>query len=299
MKRLTFFALFVVAAQALPFNNYQFQHRSLQNPVFRQQRYLYKPSTPNIEQDRQFHALINVNNGGFCSGILVDADKVLTSAQCVKGGSTFEIRLNRRDLYNVDPSENANETNASSSNAIIHPEFMRTFEKAVNDLALLVLDTPVSITPVAVGGQFFSDPLTEYIDVPLVGYGLSDDTNFDGKSMQGYLQLHSTHSKPIIECVGYIPAIDMSGKHMCAEPAGLSSCFGDPGSPLLQYSSSEPGFEVIGIASFGSQTLCDLYGITVFTYVRSYHDWLAANGVPITGKKVCQDGTSRLIPAPV
>ncbi|XP_065344680.1 chymotrypsin-like elastase family member 2A [Cloeon dipterum] len=279
MLKFAILCLVFAVSQALPGNFYQYQHRSFPNPVFQKQKEWYVPTAPSIDETYQFHALIVVNNGGFCGGILVDSNKVLTSAQCVIGGTNFEIHLNRRDLYNLDPTLNANEVLVSSSNSIVHPEFSSNHLQAINDLALLILDSPVGITPVKVGGQIFSDPLLTYIDVPLVGFGLTTDPNRQQRSMQGYLQWYSTHSKPISECIGYNPGVDNTGKHVCAEATGPSACFGDPGSPLLQYASG--GIEVIGIASFGSSTPCDNYGQTVFTYVRAYHDWLAQNGVPI------------------
>jgi hypothetical protein len=36
-------------------------------------------------QTYNFHAMIVIDDGGYCSGALIEPDKILTTAQCIKG----------------------------------------------------------------------------------------------------------------------------------------------------------------------------------------------------------------------
>ncbi|XP_059488847.1 brachyurin-like [Neocloeon triangulifer] len=274
---LTILAL-VASTQALPLWSI-LSHRNLINPVFKKAFYKSQPSVP-TSRSHPYHVMICIDDGGLCSGILVAPDKVLTSAQCVTGASTFELHLGRLYLYD-DELNDALET-TTSSRAIIHPDFTRTFENAVHDLALILLDAPVSKTPAVLPKKSDNFPLDEYRSVYVVGYGQADASEITGmQSMQPFLSESYMASLLHNQCKGILgTALDTPDRHFCAYAPAISSCYGDPGSPLLM-SNTQGQLALAGIASFGSKDFCETGAPIVFTNVRTYISWLEANGIPI------------------
>lgn len=192
-----------------------------------------------------------------CTGTLIAERVVLTAAHCV-----LDPRLGR-DLEVMTGADVAAATgHYRVSEVVIHPDYRGDGDRA--DLAVLVLDTPVSgdIEPLALGAM---DGTLLGSEVVMIGFG---ETSPNGAGIG---------QKRIGTAV--ITAVDEDAFRVEASPS--MSCHGDSGGPVLAVEPESGTRAVLGVISRGDPG-CAVYGLNVRVdrFADFIEPWLASLPMP-------------------
>ncbi len=174
-----------------------------------------------------------VNGEQHCTGTLVAPTIVVTAAHCVQGlqGTTIGFFF----------GPNANKLSSGSTIPVSklhsHPNY--DHQNTVNDIAVLVLEKPASVTPIAP----MLTPLPNSVigkEALFIGYGLTAHKGSSGEKRSVW-----------------IPISELKSDLLMYETPGKNTCNGDSGGPtLLEQGGS---LKLIGVTSFGDD-LCVEYG---------------------------------------
>lgn len=216
-----------------------------------------------------------------CSGSVISPTKVLTAAHCVTvAAERLAVIAGRTSIGAAGTGEVLPVTGASR-----HPGSNQLFR---NDLAVLALGTPTTVTPVKLA-TVEEDAATTQLGSTLIvaGYGRRNPFGF-GKPKTGDLYAASLFSRP--SCKKYRGRF-FPTEMICANGAPFrrlfrlklmrTACPGDSGGPLL--ASTPGGLRQVGVVSFGVSTpfiLCGEKGFPgVFSRVSFFLPFLS----PYTG----------------
>jgi hypothetical protein len=85
----------------------------------------------------------------------------------------FEIHFNALHIY--EPALDSNRIVVEATRFIPHQQFSVDYSGAINDIAIIYLDAPVTgVTPAKVPNKSDDWPLDNYLSVKAVGYGITD-----------------------------------------------------------------------------------------------------------------------------
>lgn len=229
-----------------------------------------------------------LKNGSFSSpaliggGSLVGDQWVVTTAHSLIGETTSSIRI----LLGTQALDGSGITRYPLA-IYIHPDYRSENGTSTNDIALILLDRPVSTVPVLPYLTNSGDISTGDATV-VVGWGTTTagEINLSNELLTLDMEIVSraaTSMKyPITLGTEHLPAIDPS---MSGNP-----CYGDSGGPLVK--SIADTDTLVGLVSFGSGDCDDPTIPTVFTNVVEFAPWLTsyldltaeASSIRITGK---------------
>jgi hypothetical protein len=206
------------------------------------------------------HAVVMlVGQQGFCSGVAIAGDLVLTAAHCVLPGSDYRL---------VIPGTNGQPSLKPIATIARHPQFDAEAvrrHRTTADVALLKFADAISSAPVPLGPPAVKvaagDPFL------VAGYGLA--TPGDGRS-------GGTVRTATLVATGHpgtlqIRLMDPATRN---ERAGLGACVGDSGGPVFM--NADGTLAVIGVVSWstGPRNAAGCGGLTGVTPLARYRAWL-------------------------
>lgn len=228
----------------------------------------------------------------FCSGTLIAEDVVLTAAHCLdeaRGGPNFKT-MAPEDLaiqFTDDINTAVVEDFYFATETLIHPDYDRN--ALFNDIALVRLDRPANVTPVAVlpaSLGFTQDDVDQGLALNFAGFGLDGyPYGSDGVKLQADGVLGGLGCS-VSGCWG-LDDPDTQISYDQSAPNG--PCFGDSGGPAFLDRGTDPNVTtyVGGITSWGDDQ-CALFGVS--TRVDAYEAWIDAFVNQTPPPDPCGDG---------
>ncbi|KAH9495640.1 Plasma kallikrein [Bulinus truncatus] len=224
-----------------------------------------------------------LRNGVFlCGSTIIDPTHVLTAAHCFdsySNSTSYEIFAGRL-TFNLDVIDEGQQR-ISIRSFTIHEGYNKQSASKVNDLAVITLTSPLTITnyvtPACLPSS--SDSLDQYCTV--VGWGSTEDQQKPPSVLlKVRLQTYNaTECLKTFEQTSQNIFTFVSANSICAANGtygGLDACKGDSGGPLMCMKQSPDNsfrYLVFGIVSNGNG--CALPGEPgVYTRVANYLDWI-------------------------
>jgi len=200
------------------------------------------------------------------SGALVGNQWVLTAAHAVRGikPTSLEVWLGTTSLDPASPRQTR-----QVLAVFVHPGFSASGGTSVNDVALLLLDRPVTgIAPLSL----LENPEDLSVDDPVVVAGWG--TSVLGLSRPS-LVLQKAPARILDSgTAGTAFGTTLSPSHLAAvDPDGVATpCVGDSGGPLVKSVSGTP--RLAGLVSFGTVACDDASKPTVYARITSLAPWI-------------------------
>lgn len=218
-------------------------------------------------------ARLTFESNGFsyaCSGVLVASNRILTAAHCVQDdfgnlneASTYSIHIGGVSLTDG--------TEVGASQLIVHPSYdpVPVGTDLKNDIAIIVLDAEVSLTPIAIPAY----------DVPIgvlakaIGWGVIDITGTTTNKLR-HADVTTIAQDNCVTGPDY--------NEFCANGSattGQGTCAGDSGGPLAI--NTEGTWLLFGITQGGIGVCVQSGTPGIFTSTVRFRDFLIANNVPL------------------
>ncbi|KAL4439826.1 hypothetical protein ABPG75_002827 [Micractinium tetrahymenae] len=223
-----------------------------------------------------------------CQGVLIRPDVLLTSAWCLVNSGMWPIVKLASYETNGGPAEVRRVTAT-----VWHSGYTGTIDDVQDDVALMLLDKPSSVTPVQIAAAS-RDPLARNDKLTIAGWGLTQD---DPLATSKHLMYASQFLLKQQRCAEKWSSGDNpvqnggwdTNKILCGAYAGHNKalCYGDAGSPLLRRGATAAGDLIVGI---GSQSACkgdSFLGGSIYSNVAHYYGWIQ-NGIRILKSSTVQ-----------
>lgn len=170
--------------------------------------------------------LRNSGSSGFCSGVIIKENFVLTTAQCAHKHDDFQVAVGKRV-----PSYEAGEQTLYVKHVHIHPLYLEG--KAENDLALIELKDKIifkkTVVPACLPERDFAESVLmsgEYMGV-VTGWKNMSESEFQGK-----LRLNHLSYSKLPTCIERHSG-QVTSKMACTPPRPKADCIFSSGSPVL------------------------------------------------------------------
>lgn len=216
-----------------------------------------------------YYALVTIKVGdivaGYCGGVLINRNWVLTAGHCIIYGLDYEIDLG---AHSLNDSTEAGRLTLSSEYSVLHERYIGNPLLLRNDIGLIRLNATVNYTdtiqPVRLpsAGDNFSN-----VDVTVVGFGLISDDN----QRPDVLQWANMTTISNWQCMRHYPFWNVGRGVICAEGRQSESpCSGDSGGPMVRASDNL----LVGLTSFGRADGCSNGRPAGFTRITRFLPWI-------------------------
>ncbi|XP_077385361.1 protein Z, vitamin K-dependent plasma glycoprotein a isoform X1 [Festucalex cinctus] len=167
-------------------------------------------------------------SGGFCSGVILKENLVLTSAQCASKHSSFQVAVGKRKIAYEDGEQTLDVKKIHS-----HPRYVAG--RPDNDLAVVELRDRIvfrrEVTAACLPERDFADSVLTSGELPAAVTGWKDPDEA-AAGFQGQLTLNQLAYKSLPACLETHPDA-MSNKMGCTAARANADCGVGSGSPLL------------------------------------------------------------------
>lgn len=165
-------------------------------------------------------------SAGYCSGVILKENLVLTSAQCAKKYISFQVVVGKRS-----PSEDGEQT-LYVKLVHIHPRY--DAGRPENDLAVIELRDRIAfkrnVIAVCLPERDFAESILMSGELPAVVTGWKEAKQVS--AFQGQLTLNHLEYSKLPQCLATHPDL-MTNKMGCTSPRANADCAMSSGSPLL------------------------------------------------------------------
>lgn len=171
--------------------------------------------------------LKNSESAGFCSGVILKENLVLTSAQCANKYRSFQVAVGKRST-----NDESGERTLYVHLIHVHPRYVEG--RPENDLAVIELRDRIQFKNEVVAACLPEKDFAENIlmggEYPAMVTGWKDSK--DTTAFQGQLTLNQVEYKPLPQCLETHPNL-MNNKMGCTFTRTNADCTMSSGSPLL------------------------------------------------------------------
>ncbi|CAL8274352.1 unnamed protein product [Lota lota] len=171
--------------------------------------------------------LKSAESPGFCSGVILKENMVLTSAQCARKYNSFTVAVGKRVTDYEDGEQSLNVKTIHE-----HPRYLAGLPE--NDLAVVELREPMFFRKTAVAvclpERDFAESVLTIGAYPAVVTGWKGPK--DGPAVEGPLTVNRLAYENLPRCLERHPGL-MTNKLGCTAPSGNADCTVCGGSPLL------------------------------------------------------------------
>lgn len=214
-------------------------------------------------------AQFDYNGNHFCAGSLIDYSWILTAAHCLDGLDKSKIKVTLGE-HDTSVTETGEQGDLGITKIILHegyPDTPTLGDPGDNDIALIRLDGPVSITS-SVSFATISDVPDTPATLTTAGWGFT--IGGDDESVATVLQEVDGPRLSQATCEDfYDHEFPPSTRQFCTGSSSNANgaCNGDSGGPVYF------GDDLVGIVSFGAVD-CPISGYQVHTRVGAYESWI-------------------------
>lgn len=207
---------------------------------------------------------LQFNGEHFCSGVLIHPRYVITSQHCdvraledVAVLGVHDLRFSSSRIIPIDQVFNLGKSH------IFPPK---------DDLSLLRLSRPArlgrNVCTICVPDEEEDDELDDSWTCIITGWGAAEATGAVDPNRLHQAVITLVNQTTCNETWDYR---HISDAHICANPAGSTSCMGDSGAPLFCRKRND--FFLFGLTTWGNR-LCDKDKPAVFTRVPHFDIWI-------------------------
>ncbi|KAL6102908.1 uncharacterized protein ACO6RY_02427 [Pungitius sinensis] len=170
--------------------------------------------------------LKSAESAGFCSGVILKENLVLTSAQCANKYNSFQVVVGKRSTNNEDE-----EQTLYVKLVHVHPRYQGAHEY---DLAVIELRDRImfkkQVIPVCLPEKAFAESVLMSGELPAFVTGWKEPSQ--GAAFEGPLALNQLAYSPLPQCLETHPNL-VTNKMGCTTPRTNADCTMSSGSPLL------------------------------------------------------------------